>query len=80
MALPIVSAMIVNTHQRVSRLTANPQLEAADELSQLQHSSFVAFFLFTFVFLVVLNLVIDALANIIRKLFPERPQDSKPAV
>ena len=79
-ALPMASVMIVSANHRIARLKTNPQLEVADELSRTQHVSFVSFFLISFVFFVVLIVVIDALANIIRQLFPERPQDSKPAV
>jgi hypothetical protein len=79
-ALPIASVMIVSANHRITRLKTNPQLEVADELRRTQHVSFVSFFLITFVFLVVAAVVIDALANIIRQLFPERPQEQKPAV
>jgi hypothetical protein len=77
-ALPIAYAMNISVHQRVAQLVADPKLFAAAELRKNQHASFVGFFFFLFIGVVVINFVIDALANLIRRLFPDHPSAAKP--
>lgn len=77
-ALPMAYGLLVDAHHRIARLTANPTVEVAAELHRDQRASFVGFFFFLFVGLVIVTYVIDALANLIRRLFPDPPPASKP--
>jgi hypothetical protein len=77
-ALPIAYALVVDTHHRLARLQTDPQFEIAKELRLGKQTSFVHFFLLTFGFLVLLMVVVDALATLIRRLFPERGETPKP--
>jgi hypothetical protein len=78
-ALPIAYAMNVSVHQRVAQLVADPKVFAAAELRKNQHASFVGFFIFLFIGLFVVTFVIDALANLILRLFPDHPRAAKPS-
>ena len=77
-ALPIAYAVFESAHQKVQRLTADPQTEVARELRLNQHPSFVGDFLVLFGALVVVMIATDALATFIRRLRPDRPSASEP--
>jgi hypothetical protein len=77
-AVPIAYGLFVESHHRIARLTAAPQIEAARELQSSQHASFASFFLITLGILVLLTVAVDALANLIRRFFPERAETPKP--
>jgi hypothetical protein len=77
-ALPITYALLVSTNHTVASLRADPQVEMAKQLRVGQQTSFIHFFLLTFGFLLLLTVVVDALATLIRRLFPERAETPKP--
>jgi hypothetical protein len=77
-SLPIAFGIVEASRHRVARFTANAQGEIAQELRMAQHASFVGDFVFTFASLVVLMIVVDALATLIRRVMPERDDAASP--
>jgi hypothetical protein len=77
-ALPLSYAMNVDRYRRIARFSANPAGEAAIQIQKAQRISLVAIFIFLFIVVVVLTLVVDALANLIQRWFPEPPAPAKP--
>lgn len=74
-ALPAAYAELVDSQHRLARLRSGAQDEIARQIHVWERASFVGLFIATFVFFVVLAVVIDVLAKAIQRLFPE-PADS----
>lgn len=70
-ALPLSYALLVSSNHRVESLRINAQAEIAHEIRLAQNASFVRYFISTFAMLVVLTVVIDAIARVIHRFFPE---------
>lgn len=70
-ALPIAFALFQTSRHEVVRLTTDAQTEIAQQLRLAQHASFVGDFILTFASLVVIIVVIDALAKLIRQVIPD---------
>jgi hypothetical protein len=79
-ALPLSYAINVDRYHRIARLSANPAGEAAIQIQKAQRLSFVGIFIGLFIFVGVLSVVVEALANLIRRWFPEPPASAKTGV
>lgn len=76
-ALPLGYAMNVGNRHMIARLSANPVAETAIRIHNAQRMSFVKYFITIFIFLALLAVIVEALANLIRKWFPDPPPASK---
>lgn len=76
-ALPLGYAMNVSNHHMIARLSANPVDDAAIRVRNAQGMSFVKYFISVFISVVVLSVVVEALANLIKRSFPDPPPASK---